>query len=113
MNYTNDDLELLAKLVTAEAGGEPFDGMLAVATVVLNRLEDRRYPDCLPDVIYQKSQFARPAKLASETCCKAAKKVLDGYRTFPKEVMMFQRRRIDQWYGKAWRCQIGAHNFYG
>ncbi|WP_066289885.1 cell wall hydrolase [Bacillus sp. FJAT-29937] len=51
------DKDLLARLVHAEAKGEPHEGKVAVALVVLNRVEDDRFPDKIKDVIYQKRQF--------------------------------------------------------
>ncbi|MCA1056640.1 cell wall hydrolase [Rossellomorea aquimaris] len=47
------DRELLARLVHAEAKGEPYAGKVAVATVVLNRVDSNDFPDTLKDVIYQ------------------------------------------------------------
>ncbi|MDI3280191.1 MAG: LysM peptidoglycan-binding domain-containing protein [Bacillota bacterium] len=52
-SFSRADLDLLARLVQAEAGGEPYEGMVAVAATVLNRLRDPRYPDTIPGVIYQ------------------------------------------------------------
>lgn len=49
-----NDQDLLARLVHAEAGAEPFEGQVAVAATVLNRLEDPRYPKSIPGIIYQK-----------------------------------------------------------
>lgn len=46
------DLELLARLVHAEAQGEPYEGQVAVAATVLNRTEDPYYPDTITEVIY-------------------------------------------------------------
>jgi N-acetylmuramoyl-L-alanine amidase len=54
---TKEEKELLARLVHAEAKGEPFKGKVAVAEVVLNRVEDGQFPDTVKDVIYQKRQF--------------------------------------------------------
>ncbi|HAI20656.1 MAG TPA: peptidoglycan-binding protein [Clostridiales bacterium UBA8153] len=51
--YTLEELDLLARLVQAEAGGEPFTGQVAVAASVLNRVRDRRYPNTIGEVIYQ------------------------------------------------------------
>ena len=51
--YSPKDLDLLARLVQAEAGGEPFDGQVAVAATVLNRVNSARYPNTIPGVIYQ------------------------------------------------------------
>lgn len=48
---------LLARLVRAEAQGEPFEGKVAVARVVLNRVESDKFPDTIEEVIYQSGQF--------------------------------------------------------
>jgi N-acetylmuramoyl-L-alanine amidase len=47
--------DLLARLVHAEAKGEPFAGKVAVATVVLNRVDHRDFPDTIKEVIYERS----------------------------------------------------------
>ncbi|TCL71677.1 LysM domain-containing protein [Hydrogenispora ethanolica] len=54
-NYTlsQNDLDLLARLVTAESDGEPFSGQVAVAATILNRLRDSRYPKTISGIIYQ------------------------------------------------------------
>jgi N-acetylmuramoyl-L-alanine amidase len=52
-NFTEAELELFARLVHAESAGEPFEGQVAVAATILNRLENERYPNTLSDVIYQ------------------------------------------------------------
>lgn len=49
--------DLLARLVTAEAKGEPYAGKVAVAAVVLNRVENDQFPDTIQQVIYQEKQF--------------------------------------------------------
>ena len=53
-----DDLELLARVIHAEARGEPYDGQVGVGAVVINRLEHPAFPDTIRDVIYQKRQFS-------------------------------------------------------
>ncbi|GLB60491.1 cell wall hydrolase [Cytobacillus sp. NCCP-133] len=52
-----EEKKLLARLVQAEAEGEPFEGKVAVADVVLNRVEHEQFPDTVKDVIYQKNAF--------------------------------------------------------
>ena len=52
-----EEKDLLARLVTAEAKGEPYEGKVAVATVVLNRVDHEQYPDSIKEVIYEKRQF--------------------------------------------------------
>jgi N-acetylmuramoyl-L-alanine amidase len=49
------DQDLLARLVHAEAKGEPYAGKVAVATVVLNRVASTEFPNTVKGVIYEKS----------------------------------------------------------
>ncbi|MBC5637303.1 cell wall hydrolase [Ornithinibacillus sp. BX22] len=49
------DKQLMAKLVHAEAKGEPYAGKVAVATVILNRVDHQEFPNTIRDVIYERS----------------------------------------------------------
>ncbi|KZZ83743.1 hypothetical protein AS29_014465 [Bacillus sp. SJS] len=55
---SKEEKQLLAQLVHAEAKGEPYEGKVAVASVVLNRVESREFPDSVKDVIYEKNAFS-------------------------------------------------------
>jgi len=55
--YKSEDLELLARVVYAEAGGEPYAGQVAVAAVVLNRVKDPRFPKTIAGVIFEPDAF--------------------------------------------------------
>ncbi|MCL6590123.1 MAG: cell wall hydrolase [Firmicutes bacterium] len=76
------DFILLAKLITAEAGNEPYEGQVAVGAVVLNRIKSAEFPDSIREVIYQPGQFSSLPLLNSteptESCLKAAKEALAG-----------------------------------
>lgn len=52
-----DDLELLSRVVAAEAQGEPWDGQVAVAAVVLNRVRHPQFPNTVSGVVYQPRAF--------------------------------------------------------
>ncbi|MCM2534668.1 cell wall hydrolase [Neobacillus pocheonensis] len=52
-----DENELLARIVASEAAGETFEGKVAVADVILNRVTSPLYPNTIKDVIYQPGQF--------------------------------------------------------
>ncbi len=54
-SVSHADRELMAKLVNAEAKGEPYAGKVAVATVVLNRVDANEFPDTVRDVIYERT----------------------------------------------------------
>ncbi|MEG1285032.1 MAG: cell wall hydrolase [Romboutsia sp.] len=58
LNISNEDFMLLSKLVTGEARGESYEGQLAVAAVVINRVKDPRFPNSIQDVIYQRNAFS-------------------------------------------------------
>lgn len=58
VGYKNSDINLLARLVSAEARGEPYKGQVAVAAVVLNRIKSSSFPNSIPDVIYQPGAFS-------------------------------------------------------
>lgn len=68
VNYTKEELKLLACLVHAEAGNQSYEGKLAVANVVLNRMKSSKYPNTMKDVIYQPGQFsvAKSGSLAKQ-----------------------------------------------
>lgn len=53
VSISNKETDLLARLVEAEAKGESYDGKVAVATVVLNRVESTQFPDSVKEVIYE------------------------------------------------------------
>jgi len=55
--YSNQDMEYLASLVYGEARGEPFEGQVAVAAVVLNRVASAQFGDSVADVIFEPGAF--------------------------------------------------------
>jgi len=55
---TGEDINLMAKLVSAESIGEPYAGKIAVASVVLNRTIDPHFPNTIQEVIFQKNAFS-------------------------------------------------------
>lgn len=84
INITNEELLLLSKLVTGEARGESYEGQVAVAAVVINRVRDSRFPDTIKDVIYQKNAFSviddgSINMQPTESAYNAAREALYGY----------------------------------
>lgn len=86
-NATTDEILLLAALIQCEAGGEKYEGQVAVGAVVLNRVRSSRYPNTITEVIYSPGQFtpagngkvdAVLARGPRETCIKAAQEALNG-----------------------------------
>ncbi|WP_446897956.1 cell wall hydrolase [Clostridium sp. LBM24168] len=55
---TQKDVDLMAKVVYAESNCEPFEGQVAVASVILNRLKYPKFPKTVEEVIKQKGAFS-------------------------------------------------------
>lgn len=108
------DLELLAALIQCEAGGEPYEGKLAVGSVVLNRVASSYFPNTVVGVIYQSGQFSPVAsgrfatvlaQGADASCTQAAQEVLNGKITI--KALYFRRNN-----GIIQGTVIGNHVFY-
>lgn len=54
-SYTEEEYEWLAKLIEAEAENQPYQGKVAVGSVVMNRIKDDWFPNTIKEVIFQKS----------------------------------------------------------
>lgn len=59
--YSNADVELLARLIYGEARGESYVGQVAVGAVVMNRIKSASFPNTMSGVIYQKYAFTAVA----------------------------------------------------
>ena len=57
-SITEEDYEVLLRIVQAEAGICDDVGKILVANVILNRLESSQFPDSITEIVYQKSQFS-------------------------------------------------------
>ncbi len=56
--YSSNDVYLLAKVIAAEARGEPYSGQVAVGAVILNRVNHSSFPDSIAGVVYQPGAFS-------------------------------------------------------
>lgn len=86
-NYTQTDLDMLAAIIECEANIEPYEGLIAVGSVIINRVKDPRFPNTLSGVIFSPGQFTPVAsgrfaivyaRGANERCYQAAREVLEG-----------------------------------
>lgn len=116
VTFAEGDRHLLANLIYCEAGGEPYEGQLAVASVVINRVLSSKFPDSVVGVIYQNRQFSPVASgrlalaltsdLATERCYQAADAAMSGINNIGNCV--FFRTPIEGLTG----INIGGHVFY-
>ena len=78
------DVDLLARLISAEARGEPYTGQVAVGAVVLNRIESPAFPNSMSGVIYQSGAFTCLSDgqfwgEVTDSSYKAARDALNGW----------------------------------
>lgn len=81
---TGEDIDLMAKLVAAESIGEPYEGKVAVASVVLNRTINPSFPNTIKGVIFQKNAFScvkngSIKSVANQDCYNAVYDAIKGY----------------------------------
>jgi N-acetylmuramoyl-L-alanine amidase len=115
----SDDLDLLARLVNAEAMGEPYDGQVAVAAVILNRVGDARFPNTLAGVVYQTYAFEPVSngqiyQPASDTAIRAARDALNGWDPSGGAVYFWNPAKVEagNWvWSRPISSQIGNHVF--
>ena len=90
--YTDEDLYILSHIISAEAGNCSEDMMLSVGSVVLNRVQDDRFPDTIEDVVFQQGQYSPTWNGAyyaepTEAACEVAKTLLEEGPTIDPSVV--------------------------
>lgn len=113
--YNGDTLYWLSHIIYAESGNQPLEGKIAVGNVVMNRVNDPRFPNTLYDVLFQKGQFS-PASSGSiyrdpnwESTV-AAMLVMDGAEV--TDALFFNAVRGSGPKGRTYVATIGDHAFY-
>ena len=116
VHFEPDDRYKLAVLIYCEAGGEPYEGQVAVGAVVINRLLSGAFPNTIEGVIRQPYQFSPVLSgrydhylsigKTSQSCYNAADLAMSGYTNV--ENCLFFRTPIE---GYPARFQIGNHVF--
>lgn len=117
--YTQEDVELLTRLIQSEAIGEPYEGQVAVGAVVMNRVKSDQFPNTIKEVIYQKSQFSGVGgKLFNqeldESCKQAAIEALEGIDPTGGALYFCNPKICNPYWIKYFKCVkvIGNHSFY-
>lgn len=121
--YTTDDIDWLAKIVHAEAQGEPDDGKIAVANVVLNRTASNEFPDNIYDVIFDRKYGVQFTPVANGTiynnpsiaCYHAAKKALNGHNVIGDSLYFCNPAISTNFWiinNRPFYKSIGNHDFY-
>lgn len=120
-SFTANEIDLLQRLVEAEAGGESIKGKIAVANVVLNRIKSSNYPNTMSEVIYQRNQFevvnlgTINTKVPSVDTIEAVNRALAGEQVVPEGTVIFWAKYLSKshpiWSHNDIVATIGIHHF--
>lgn len=123
VNVAEDEIEILERIVQAEAGGSGYDGMLAVANVVLNRVKSDRFPNTVTEVVFANRQFTPISDgryytvKVNDTAKQVVEDALNGARLIGEDALYFCTPTASGkgWFERALRKidYIAPHNFYG
>jgi len=117
-NISQSDLNLLARCVYGEARGEPYNGQVAVAAVVLNRVRSSKFPNTISGVIYQAGAFTAVSDgqinlTPNESAYSAARDALNGWD--PTGGCLYYYNPATATSSWIWsltvHIKIGKHNF--
>lgn len=113
-----DDADLLARVISAEAKGEPYEGQVAVGGVILNRIRDSRFPNTLAGVVYQTHAFESVSIGAiyqppTESTRRAARDALNGWDPSGGAVFFWNPSKpVSKWiWSRPIIKRIGNHVF--
>ena len=112
------DVNLLARLISAEARGEPYSGQVAVGAVVLNRMKHPSFPNTMSGVIYQPGAFSCMAdgqfnQPVADSCYQAARDALNGWDPSGGAIYYFNpATATSKWiWSRPLIVSIGKHRF--
>ncbi|MEG3176756.1 cell wall hydrolase [Sphingomonas sp. RB3P16] len=118
----SEELQCMAGAIYFEAKGEPLDGQLAVAEVILNRSKSGRFPKGVCSVVTQPGQFsfvrgghvpAIPQTKQYRTAVAVARVALaDAWDSAASTAMYFHARRVAPSWHRVQVAAIGNHLFY-
>ena len=116
--FSASDVALLARTISAEARGEPFEGQVAVGAVVLNRVEHPSFPDTIAGVVYQPGAFTAITdgqinEEVYESSKRAAKEALNGSDPSGGAIYYFNpKTATNKWiWSRPAITTIGNHRF--
>ena len=115
---TEANVNLLARIISAEARGEPYTGQVAVGAVVLNRVQHPSFPDSIAGVIYQKGAFTAVDdgqfwEAVSDSSYNAARDALNGWDPTGGAIYYYNPKKTsNQWIrSRPVITTIGDHLF--
>lgn len=117
-NFNEADFNLLARIISAEARGEPYMGQVAVGAVILNRVEHPSFPNTISGVIYQPGAFSclydgQVNANISDSAYKAAREAINGSDPSGGAIYYYNPvKSTNQWiFSRPVITVIGDHRF--
>lgn len=92
---TDEEYDLLARVVTAEAENQGFEAQYLIACVVMNRVASDEFPDSVSEVIWQKNQFSSmwngryDRSVTTDSCYEAVQYMIEYGNELPEDVLFF------------------------
>lgn len=114
------DTQLIARAVNGEARGEPYEGQVAVAAVILNRVKHSSFPNSISGVIYQPGAFTAVSDgqinvpiAQNSTVYKACQDAMNGWDPTGGAIYYFNPdTATNSWiWSRQFIKQIGKHRF--
>lgn len=81
MQLSDDEIWLMACVIDWESGWQSYEGKLAVANIILNRVRSSRYPNTVTGVVYAKNQFTGVSNSSGNPSTRFADRLAAGPRT--------------------------------
>ncbi len=109
LDLSNEEYELMARVVMSEGSILSLEGKQAIAEVIINRVLSDNYPNTVADVIYQKNQFSLADNGTPNSECYTAIDNALECRSFPTSMMYFRDSKPHSF--GYYYCKIGNMYF--
>ncbi len=116
--FSSSDIDLLARIISAESRGEPYSGQVAVGAVIMNRIEHPSFPNTLSGVIYQPGAFSclndgGINAAVAESAYRAARDAINGQDPSGGAIYYYNpAKATSKWiFSRPVITTIGSHRF--
>lgn len=116
--FTESEINLLARIISAESRGEPYEGQVAVGAVILNRIDHPSFPNTIAGVIYQPLAFScvddgQINEPVSDSAFRAANDAINGWDPSGGAIYYYNPdKALNKWIlTRTIICSIGKHKF--
>lgn len=116
--FSDSEVALLARIISAESRAEPYEGQVAVGAVILNRIDHPSFPNTIAGVVYQPGAFTcvtdgQINEPVEESCNRAAQDAIGGWDPSGGAIYYFNpKTATSKWiWSRETLLVIGNHRF--